>query len=175
MSFLSEVQAAIGPRKLKGFDVAFYPDWASFWNACPLSRRMFARHREDGSEYLTPENDAQFYHDMFFQGDSFGLVMSKNGQPITGVVYRRTAPDTAEQTLRVGAPQGPSGIRAYLWDVGIRKITYKIHPTNTTTRQYMEDLERGKNNRHSKEDRADGYTHYTVDLDNRPGLPEDTP
>jgi len=169
MSFLSDVQAALGGKKIRGLDTAFYKDWAGFWKACPLSRSMLVTHTDLGTERVLPERDVDHYQDLFFSGDSFGLVLSKAGRPVTGVVYRRLAPDGVEQTLRIGQPTGYSGLRSIYWDLGIRRVYYKIRKSMTEVHSYMDEMDKHCGDVTRTVVHDDGtYLHYEVVLNQKP-------
>jgi hypothetical protein len=161
MSLLDEVQAAVGNR-LRNYDVSLYPDWVSFWAACPLSRRMFVYHDRNGNELTTPENDPDRYQNAFFGVDSVGVVLSQNGQPVMGSVYRRLEPDLLENTIRVG-PLVRVGLRKVWWALGIRRIKYKIRE-NTTAADDVSSLETDHETTRRETLRKDGYTHYEITL-----------
>jgi hypothetical protein len=167
MSFLTEL-AAVMPRQARGLDVAFYPDWASFYQACPLSRAMLIKHDAQGKESLTPERSLEYFQENFFGADGVGIVLSHNGTPRSGLVFRRLAPDTVENSLRIGEPAGIIGIRPLFYQLGIRKITYCVHKQFPSTHAHMEQMAKLHNCTRTITDPDDGYVYYVDEMTEKP-------
>lgn len=161
MSLMTELEAAVGVR-LQNYDVSLYPDWVSFWAACPLSRSLLVKHNALGEEKLAPERDNEYYQEKFFGPDSVGVVLSQNTRPVMGSVYRRLEPDLLENTIRVG-PLVRAGLRKIWWALGIRRIKYQILD-NTTAVGEVSALEVDQETNRRETLRKDGYTHYEVTL-----------
>lgn len=166
MSFLTDIQTCV-PKQLRGKDVTFYGDWASFWTACQLSPEVITWHNPDGSIKWDPSRDTAHYQELFWSGDCFGLVLSDSTGPVTGVIYRRDG-DTAEQVLRLGKGAGYTGLRAWLWDLGVRKIQYKIRKDDAKTHGYMTGMEAMSGGTRVTTDKGDSYLYHEVTLNERP-------
>lgn len=172
MSLLSELAPLI-PAKLRGLDVAVYENWPGFYAACPLSRALLIKHDALGNERLAPERDNAYYQQKFFGSDGIGIVLSRDGLPVTGLTYSRTAPDTLDNSLRIGMPAGHIGLRPLFWDIGIRRLTYSILTRHANTCQHMDRLDAGLKCNRVVVPKPDGYTDYSVELTERPLPPED--
>lgn len=141
MSFLTELDALL-PKKVRGLDVTLYADWAGFYSACPLSRPMLVKHGPQWQENYAPERPdcVPYYQEKFFGEDGVGIVLSKDGVPVTGLVYRRVAKDEVENTLRLGEPAGNIGIRPLFRQLGIARVSYSIHKQFPSTHAHMERM-----------------------------------
>ena len=168
MSLQTEVQTALGNRKLLGMTMSFYTDWPSFWAACPLSRALLVNHDALGREVSVPENGGSPVHQGFFQVDVFSMVWTKQGVPVYGAIYRRLSPDTLEHVLRLGQASGNCGLRRVFWRLGIRKLVYKISERAGSTQAYMDAFEAGHGNIVVHTHPGDGYRHTVVQFNQEP-------
>lgn len=152
------------PKKVNGLDVAFCPDWAAFYKACPLSRAMLVKHNELGHERLAPERDTLYYQEKFFDPDGVGIVLSKDGVPVTGLVFRRLDPEHIENSLRIGVPAGKIGIRPLFAKLGIKRVSYMIAKQYPSTHTHMESMAAIHGCKRTVTDPDDGYLHYIDEL-----------
>lgn len=163
MSFLTELSALL-PKQIRGLDVVLFANWASFYANCPLSRSMLVKHDALGNERLAPERNDDYYQEKFFGADGVGIVLLKDGQPVTGLVFRRLDPEHVENSLRIGQPAGKIGIRPLFAKLGIKRVSYMIAKQYPSTHAHMESMAAIHGCKRTVTDPDDGYIHYIDEL-----------